>query len=107
MLPTCTAGLYLATGLGAGGRVRCNSWMRFSGFDCMGWLLRGWRVAVGPGRCLCYPPAGRWSRSGAKKVANYKGRKGPKGHRGHREDDIGVLSLLSTVSFVSFRSFVV
>ena len=34
-LPICTAGLYLATGLGGFGSVRCSSWMRTSGFDGM------------------------------------------------------------------------
>src|SRR5947208_2796800 len=33
MLPARTAGLYLATGFGASGRVRCSSCRRFSGFD--------------------------------------------------------------------------
>src|SRR6185437_13617046 len=33
MLPTSRPVLYLAIGLGAGGRVRCNSWMRASGLD--------------------------------------------------------------------------
>src|SRR5579883_1846496 len=33
MLPTSRAVLYLAIGLGVGGKVRCNSWMRVSGFD--------------------------------------------------------------------------
>src|SRR5438132_32240 len=35
MLPTSTAVLYLATGFGGAGRVRCNSWMRVSGDDGM------------------------------------------------------------------------
>src|ERR1043166_4447602 len=33
MLPARTAGLYLAMGGGAGGSVRCNSWMRVSGVE--------------------------------------------------------------------------
>src|SRR5690348_13775023 len=33
MLPTSTAVLYLATGLGAVGSVRCSSWIRVSGLD--------------------------------------------------------------------------
>src|SRR5262249_11836665 len=38
-LPTCTAGLYLATGLGGGGRVSCSSFRRASGVAAMRLLL--------------------------------------------------------------------
>src|SRR4051812_37154739 len=39
MLPTSTAVLYLATGLGASGSMRCSSWMRVSGLAAIDFSL--------------------------------------------------------------------
>src|SRR5579859_2427237 len=52
MLPTSTAVLYLATGLGGVGRLMCSSWMRVSGLEGMCVSLRCPRE-VGRSPLLC------------------------------------------------------
>src|SRR5262245_57785547 len=75
MLPASTAVLYLATGFGAGGSIRCSSWTRVSGFDGISVSFAS-SGSSGPEATLLLSAARAAGSSRAPKNRNPRGRPG-------------------------------